>query len=118
MPDDYKDIITFEIGKVNYLYIADGHHRAASAFRAKQEMQKKNTSHTGEEEYNFFMAVLFPAEQLKILSYNRVVFDLKHKDENSFFENVKKYFTIDDTASPNPPSKETICMYINKNGIC
>ena len=114
MPDDYKDIITFEIGKVNYLYIADGHHRAASAFRAKQEMQKKNANHTGEEEYNYFMAVLFPAEQLKILPYNRVVHDLKHKDEKSFFENVKKYFSIEDTTSPNPPSKETICMYINK----
>lgn len=113
MPEDYNDIITFEIGKVDYLYIADGHHRAASAFRAKQEMQENNVGQTGEEEYNFFMAVLFPAEQLKILPYNRVVIDLKHENEESFFENVKKNFTIEETSSPNPPEKGTICMYIN-----
>lgn len=113
MPEDYNDIITFEIGKVDYLYIADGHHRAASAFRAKQAKQEQNVAQTGEEEYNFFMAVLFPAEQLKILSYNRVVFDLKHDSEEAFLENVKKNFTIEATDSPNPPSVGTICMYIN-----
>lgn len=113
MPEDYNDIITFEIGKVDYLYIADGHHRAASAFRAKQELQEKNVGQTGEEEYNFFMAVLFPAEQLKILPYNRVVIDLKHESEEAFFENVKKNFTIEKTDSPNPHEKGTVCMYIN-----
>ncbi|MBU2492001.1 MAG: DUF1015 family protein [Bacteroidetes bacterium] len=113
MPEDYNDIIAFEIGKVDYLYIADGHHRAASAYRAKLAMQEKNREHTGNEEYNFFMAVLFPAEQLKILSYNRVVFDLKHENEDAFFENAKKNFTIEITNSPNPPEKGMFCMFIN-----
>ena len=114
MPEDYNDIVTFEIGKVDYLYIADGHHRAASAYRAKRALQENNAGQTGEEEYNFFMAVLFPAEQLKILSYNRVVIDLKHDSEEAFFENVKKNFTMEETDSPIPPQRGTVCMYINK----
>ncbi|MCF8243229.1 MAG: DUF1015 family protein [Melioribacteraceae bacterium] len=113
MPDDFKDIIVFEIEKVKNLYIADGHHRAASASRAQKVKKEQNVGHhTGDEEYNFFMAVLFPAEQLKILPYNRVVHDLKMSDEE-FFDKIKEYFTIEETFDKSPKERRSICMYIN-----
>jgi uncharacterized protein (DUF1015 family) len=110
---DYSDVIQFEMSKVKNLYIADGHHRAASASRAQKVMKENNISHTGEEEYNYFLAVLFPAEQLKILPYNRVVYDLKGIDGEQFKSLISKYFNIYDTKIPNPPGKGKICMYID-----
>ena len=80
--------IVNEIRKSDYLYIADGHHRAASAARARKVKMDANPNHTGDEEYNYFLAVLFPAEQLKILPYNRVVFDLKMSEEE-FINKIK-----------------------------
>ena len=61
---------------VSHAYVADGHHRSASAWRAGKELKAKNSSHRGDEEYNWFLAVLFPSDQLRILPYNRVVRDL------------------------------------------
>ncbi len=113
VPNKHNDTIIKEIGKVNCLYIADGHHRAASASRAQKVKQENNPHHTGSEEYNFFLAVLFPAKQLKILPYNRVVHDLKQEPE-IFIENVKKNFSIEKTDSPNPPCKRTVAMYFKK----
>ena len=113
LPDDYTNTVISEIKKVKNLYIADGHHRAASASRAQKVKMEQNSNHTGEEEYNYFIGVLFPAEQLKILSYNRAIRDLKmNKDE--FLEKVKKNFFIEETNSPNPPSEKTFAMYIDK----
>lgn len=113
LPNSYVEKIIEEIGSAQYLYIADGHHRAASAARAREEMKKKNPDHTGNEEYNYFLAVLFPAEQLKILPYNRVVFDLKGMTEEDFIEKIKYNFTITETDSASPKSAKTICMYIS-----
>jgi uncharacterized protein (DUF1015 family) len=101
------------MGKVKNLYIADGHHRAASASRAQKVMKENNIGHTGEEEYNFFLAVLFPADQLKILPYNRVVYDLKGIDGDQFISLISKYFHVYDTQIPLPPGKGKICMYID-----
>ena len=113
LPKEYEQTVTEEIGKSDYLYIADGHHRAASAGRARAVKKENNPNHTGEEEYNYFMAVLFPAEQLKILPYNRVVFDLKGMSENEFVEKVKTNFTVEETNSPSPENTKSICMYMN-----
>lgn len=113
MPTEYQDKIINEIGKSQYLYIADGHHRAASAARARAVKKESNLTHTGEEEYNFFMAVLFPAEQLKILPYNRVVFDLKGMSESQFLEKIKTNFTIEETTSSSPAEVRNICMYMS-----
>ena len=113
MPADHHDVIQFEIGNVEKLYIADGHHRAASASRAQKVMKEKNVGHTGQEEYNFFLAVLFPAEQLKVLPYNRVVFDIKGIDPEQFKTLVGKYFDITDSETPNPPKKGIVCMYLD-----
>ncbi len=112
MPEDYNDIIIFEIEKVKNLYIADGHHRAASAARAQKVMREKNPQHDGTEEYNFFMAVLFPAEQLKILPYNRVVRNLNGNGIEEFIEKVKTNFIVEDTETPIPEDRRIIKMYV------
>jgi len=114
MPKEVNDIITFEIGKAEHLYIADGHHRAASASRAQKVKMDANPNHSGNEEYNYFMAVLFPAEQLKILPYNRVVFELNNLTNESFLEKVKVNFTIEDSETPSPKETGKIGMYLDK----
>ncbi|MCL6098967.1 MAG: DUF1015 family protein, partial [Bacteroidetes bacterium] len=113
VPNDFTKTIVAEIAKVKNLYIADGHHRAASASRAQKVKKEQNKNHKGDEEYNFFIAVLFPADQLKIMPYNRVVLDLKMK-KDEFLSKVKKNFSVEEAASPNPPSQKTFCMYVDK----
>ncbi|HPN39440.1 MAG TPA: DUF1015 family protein [Melioribacteraceae bacterium] len=113
MPEKFEETVIKEIGKVKYLYIADGHHRAASAGRARKVKKENNDFHNGSEEYNFFFAVLFPAKQLKIMPYNRVVHDLR-QTSTEFLENVSKNFTIEKTGEPNPPNRKTIAMYFEK----
>ncbi len=113
LPDEYTKTVITAISNVEYLYIADGHHRAASATRAQKVKMEQNSNHTGAEEYNYFLGVLFPAEQLKILSYNRVVYDLKMK-KNEFIDKIKNNFSIEETDSPNPPTVKTFAMYIDK----
>ena len=113
LPSESNDIIINEIKKVKNLYIADGHHRAASASRAQKVMKEKNPNHIGNEEYNYFLAVLFPANQLKILPYNRVVFDLKGMNEKKFIETISEYFDVAKVDYKTPPTKGIICMYLN-----
>lgn len=91
--------------EVPLLYIADGHHRAASASRARAELKGKNSNHTGDEEYNRFLAVVFPDDQMQILPYHRVVKDLNGRDEAQFLEEVKSRFTVNDDANPRGPGK-------------
>lgn len=114
VPDDFNDIIIFELDKVESLYIADGHHRAASASRSQKVKKENNVGHTGNEEYNFFMAVLFPAEQLKILPYNRVVFEFPRGLQKNFMDMLKENFSVEETDNPNPPERRSICMYYKK----
>jgi len=113
LPQEYNESIISEIAKVKNLYIADGHHRAASASRTQKVMKEKNPNHNGNEEYNFFLAVLFPAEQLRIMPYNRVVHKLKMK-KDEFLKKVSVNFNLEKTNSPSPPSKRTFAMYIDK----
>jgi uncharacterized protein (DUF1015 family) len=113
LPVEITDMVVTEIAKVKNLYIADGHHRAASAARTQKAKQDVNSNHTGDEEYNYFIAVLFPAEQLKILPYNRVVIDLRQTKEE-LLEKVKKNFTISETTSASPAEKKAFTMYIDK----
>jgi uncharacterized protein (DUF1015 family) len=81
--------------KVPFTYVADGHHRTAAAARIGLEKKGQNPNHTGNEEYNFFMAVHFPDNQLKIIDYNRVVKDLNGKSEEEFVESLKKSFNVE-----------------------
>ncbi len=97
------------------LYVADGHHRSASAARMGVELAKNNPHHTGNEEYNFFLAVLFPHNQLKILDYNRVVKNLNGMTVNEFLNEVKSNFEIEEsTAAAKPRRKGEFGMYLNK----
>lgn len=91
--------------EVPLLYIADGHHRAASASRARAELRGKNPQHTGEESYNRFLAVVFPDEQMQILPYHRVVKDLNGRDEEEFLEAVRARFNVTDDAKREGPGK-------------
>ncbi len=88
--------ITEEFAKMPSLYIADGHHRSAAAALVGAEKAKQNPSHTGKEEYNYFMAVCFQASQLTILDYNRVVKDLNGLTSAQFLEALAKDFTVED----------------------
>jgi uncharacterized protein (DUF1015 family) len=83
-----------EFKTLDALYIADGHHRSAAAARVMQYSIQNKRHHTGDESYNFFLAVLFPDSQLKILDYNRVVKDLNGLSKKSFFENLSEKFTV------------------------
>lgn len=112
MPDDYNDIIIFEIGKVKNLYIADGHHRAASAGRAQKAKKENTVNHTGEEEYNFFLAVLFPAEQLSIMPYNRVVYNFNDITPEEVKERISQNFIIEKVNFKTPPERRSVCMYL------
>ena len=107
-------MIVDEFKKINKLYIADGHHRAKSASRAREEMKNANANHNGSEEYNYFVSVLFPADQLKILPYNRVVFDLNGMNKDSFLKKIKEDFEVEKTSSKSPDKKRLFCMYIDK----
>lgn len=113
LPAEKTETVVKEIAKVKNLYIADGHHRAASAARTQKARMEENPAHKGDEEYNYFLAVLFPAEQLKILPYNRVVLDLKMSKEE-FFEKIKTNWNVGEAASPSPDKKRTFAMYIDK----
>ena len=91
--DDIKTI-TEKFAKMPALYIADGHHRSAAAALVGAEKAQQNPAHRGDEEYNYFMAVCFPASQLTILDYNRVVKDLNGLTDDEFLEKLKAHFTV------------------------
>jgi uncharacterized protein (DUF1015 family) len=95
--DDPKDIarITEIFAGIPAFYVADGHHRTAAAARVGAERRAKNPNHTGNEEYNYFMAVCFPDNQLKIIDYNRVVKDLNGLTGKQFFEALQKDFIVE-----------------------
>lgn len=114
MPDEYNKLIEEEFAKINKLYIADGHHRAKSASRAKEEKMKSNPHHKGDEEYNYFIAVLFPEDQLKILPYNRVVLDLNGLSKADYINSVADKFTVTPTIEKEPKTKSSFCMYLDK----
>ncbi|MGH9942244.1 MAG: DUF1015 domain-containing protein [Pyrinomonadaceae bacterium] len=99
------DQIARAFGEVPLLYIADGHHRAASASRARAALRDQNPRHTGEEEYNRFLAVIFPSNQMQILPYNRVVKDLNGHSPAEFLAAVKEKFDLTDGANPQGPGK-------------
>ena len=98
--------------KVPVSYIADGHHRSASAVRVGSERRAANPHHTGNEEYNWFLAVCFPASQLRILPYNRAVKDLNGMTEEEFLAKVKERFEVTEGAAPSPSEPRRISMYL------
>jgi uncharacterized protein (DUF1015 family) len=98
---------------VDFAYVADGHHRSASAWRVGSERRAKNPSHNGSEDYNWFLGVLFPGSQLKILPYNRIVHDLNGLSDAAFLEAVRKAgFTVAPTEEKSPSTPGNVNVYL------
>jgi uncharacterized protein (DUF1015 family) len=107
--------ITEIFSKIPALYVADGHHRTAAAARVGQEKKKNNPKHTGKEEYNYFLAVIFPDNQLKIIDYNRVVKDLNGLTTQQFIEKLKVDFEVKEMGTEiyKPNKLHNFSMYID-----
>jgi len=110
---DCIDKIQSILGNIDYFYVADGHHRSAAASIVGRERQKANPNHKGDEEYNFFLAVLFPASHLYIMDYNRVVKDLNGLTTEEFFNKIKSIFNIEESKGQVKPNKKgEVGLYI------
>ncbi|MBR5744100.1 MAG: DUF1015 domain-containing protein, partial [Muribaculaceae bacterium] len=94
--EEINKAITAEFAKIPYLYIADGHHRSAAAALVGNEKAKQNPNHRGDEEYNYFLAVCFPASHLSIIDYNRVVKDLNGLTPEQFLARLDENFIVED----------------------
>lgn len=106
--------ITDAFAKIPYLYIADGHHRTAAAALVGNEKARLNPDHTGDEEYNYFLAVAFPASHLKIIDYNRVVRDLNGLSPAEFLEKLEWNFVVEDMGTEiyKPACLHNFSMYL------
>ena len=101
--------------RVDAFYVADGHHRTAAAARVGAEKRAQNPNHTGNEEYNFFMAVCFPETQLKIIDYNRVVKDLNGLDKEAFLDKLSEDFVVEPAGKDicHPKALHNFSMYLD-----
>ena len=108
------DRVTKAFDKIPYLYIADGHHRTAAAALVGNEKARLNPDHKGDEEYNYFLAVAFPASHLKIIDYNRVVRDLNGLSPAEFLEKLEKNFIVKDmgTVTYHPERLHNFSLYL------
>ena len=104
--------LTRAFDPVPHAYVADGHHRSASAWRAGKELRAKNPRHKGDEEYNWFLAVLVPSEQLRILPYNRVVRDLNGLTPAEVLERLRSVGRVSETRSPEPDRAGVLGVYL------
>ncbi len=109
--------ITAEFAKIPYLYIADGHHRTAAAALVGNEKARLNPNHRGDEEYNYFLAVAFPASHLKIIDYNRLVKDLNGLSPDEFLEKLEKCFVVKDMGTEiyAPERLHNFSLYLEKH---
>lgn len=102
------------------IYIADGHHRAASAVKTGLKRRKETVQYTGAEEFNYFLSVLFPDQELMIMDYNRFVHDLNGKSIEEFFKLLEEIFSVEKigTAAYKPEKKGEIGMYMDHKWYC
>ena len=109
------DTITKEFAKMPALYIADGHHRTAAAALVGNEKAKNNPNHRGDEEYNYFLAVAFPASHLKIIDYNRVVKDLNGLTDEQFLSRLSENFDVEDMGTEiyHPARLHNFSLYLS-----
>lgn len=117
--DQDEDIkrITELFGEMPALYIADGHHRSAAAALVGAEKAKQNPNHRGDEEYNYFMAVAFPANQLTVIDYNRVVKDLNGLSSEEFLKKLEKDFVVEKMGTEiyKPAKLHNFSLYLDGN---
>ena len=116
--DNESDISAIEgaFNTMDSIYIADGHHRCASACKVGLKKREENPGYTGNEEFNYFLSVLFPDDQLMIMDYNRVIKDLNGLSNDQFVDAVKKVFNVvkESNTAIKPSKKGEIAMYLDK----
>jgi uncharacterized protein (DUF1015 family) len=111
---DTVGTLTQAFDAMDALYVADGHHRSAAASRVAASSKAANPGHTGEEDYNYFLSVIFPHNQMQILDYNRVVRDLNGLDKDTFLKEVAARFTMTESAAQfKPASTAEFGMYLD-----
>ncbi|MEG0162742.1 MAG: DUF1015 family protein, partial [Mucinivorans sp.] len=112
--EKYNKEITSIFETIPALYVADGHHRTAAAARVAAEKKAANAHHTGHEEYNYFLAVIFPSQQLKIIDYNRVVKDLNGLKSAEFIDKLKEDFVVEKHSFEiyHPKALHNFSMYL------
>jgi len=113
--DDQQTIsaLTQQFSRIPHLYVADGHHRSAAAARVAAMRASRNSSHTGNEEYNYFLGVLFPHTQLRIMGYNRTVVDLNGRIPEEFLDVMRSSFDcVEALSEVNPEMKGEFGMYL------
>lgn len=105
---------------IDSIYIADGHHRAASAVKVGLKRREENPGFSGKEEFNFFLSVLFPEDELKILPYNRVVKDLNGLNKEAFLSRIAQDFTVEELGKDafQPVKKNTFGMFLDGTWYC
>lgn len=113
MPESMTSEMVAAFREVEYLYIADGHHRAASASRARAVLRNLHRAHTGEEEYNAFLSVIFPASEVRVMPYNRVVKDLRGHTSETVRDLLASTFEVSPAARPSPECAGDIHMYVD-----
>lgn len=117
--DDAQTIqrITILFAQIPALYIADGHHRSAAAALVGDEKRRQNPNHTGNEEYNYFMAVCFPDNQLNIIDYNRLVKDLNDLSDDEFLDKLKQHFEVEKKGLEiyKPNKLHNFALYLSNN---
>lgn len=120
MIDNDSDVSMIEeaFGKIPAIYIADGHHRCASAVKVGLKRREQYPDYTGEEEFNYFLSVIFPDEELRILDYNRVVKDLNGLDATAFLTRIGESFTVEkrDRRLTDPQRRACLACIWRMNG--
>ena len=113
--DDKAQIesLSAAFAEVPCLYVADGHHRSASASTVGRKRREANPNHDGTEPYNHFLAVIFPHDQMMILDYNRLLFDLNGLSSDAFLEKVAEKFSVTKTDTKKPDSEHVFGMYLD-----
>ena len=118
--DNVIEKITGEFAKIPSLYIADGHHRAASAVKVGIKRREANPDYTGEEEFNFFLCVVFCADDLAIMDYNRVIADLNGNSKEEFINKISDKFEVEKVgvSAYKPEKQHTFGMYLYNEWYC
>ncbi len=115
--DEVNEKISSLFSDIDYLYIADGHHRCASAVKVGEKRRQETPDYNGKEEFNFFLAVAFPSNELRIMDYNRVMKDLGGKTEKEFMSAMSEKFTVEEyngEGAYSPKERHTFGMYLGK----
>jgi uncharacterized protein (DUF1015 family) len=107
-----RDRLLQAFAAVPELYVADGHHRSAAATRVRAARRDANPAHRGDEPYNYFLAVIFPHDQMQILDYNRVVRDLHGRQAAAFLDEASRRFELTEVASGKPGRRHCFGMYL------